>query len=159
LGLSRNHHGASLPIETLAGRHSRRLLEPTNFLALLTVSEALTNRPRSWLCPVFFALVLLPLLAANVRGGYRPQERTPEASCVHWEAASIQAIDTNTKSAQNFWRSLYASPIDFNTKSAMRFISSRVAPFTACTVRPAITVAIRRARSAGLMSLGISPAL
>jgi hypothetical protein len=55
--------------------------------------------------------------------------------------------------------SLYASPIDFNTKSAIRFISSRVAPFTACTVRPAITVAMKRARSAGLMSRGSSPAL
>jgi hypothetical protein len=38
----------------------------------------------------------------------------------------------------------YASPIDFNTKSAIRFISSRVAPFTACTARPAITVAMKR---------------
>lgn len=92
-----------------------------------------------------------------------PHERTCRSVLFSLEeAASIQAIGTNTKSAQllkSWLLSVYASPIDFNTKSAMRFISSRVAPFTACTVRPAITVAMKRARSAGPMPLGNSPAL
>ena len=61
--------------------------------------------------------------------------------------------------SESKFRSFYASPIEFNAKSAVRFISSCVAPFRACTARPAITVAMKRARSAGLMSRGISPAL
>lgn len=78
------------------------------------------------------------------------------------KSPKAQKQGRRTKSVQNLERwflSLYASPIDFNTKSAIRFISARVAPFTACTARPAITVAMRRARSEGLMSLGNSPAL
>ena len=94
------------------------------------------------------------------RGDRRLCFRKPRHSCDGSPLMSSQLHGfVQIRFSESKFRSFYASPIEFNAKSAVRFISSCVAPFRACTARPAITVAMKRARSAGLMSRGISPAL